>query len=298
MKRTTSLCPSAPAADYHRAHDRARRLVIGSLSLISLAAVGPLGGCASAPRAAVAMAPLALASQPAAPPKPLQRDHFGRDHLGGGLTEAALREILAAPVFLDEKARLGVLSVATGYRPDPDLPLAQVPAELSGALQESGLFEVATEMSTEWPADRGVGGLRELAARYRAEYLLLYRHRFVDRSYTNGWAAFYVTIIGALFVPANTIDVAGVLEATLFDVRTGTILFTVYERVEGKSGENVWQNDRKRRQLKEGLLAKAAEKLAEEVVSKSRRLASARPAKQDAPKAAAVSASGGAAPSP
>ena len=88
------------------------------------------------------------------------------------------------------------------------------------------------------------------------------------------------------------------LEATLFDVRTGTILFTVYERVEGKSGENVWQNDRKRRQLKEGLLAKAAEKLAEEVVSKSRRLASARPAKQDAPKAAAVSASGGAAPSP
>ena len=35
------------------------------------------------------------------------------------------------------------------------------------------IFEVATEMSTDWPADGGISGLRELAARYRAEYLLL-----------------------------------------------------------------------------------------------------------------------------
>ncbi len=261
----------------------------GFFALAALTAFGPLPGCAARPKAPVMMRPLPLASTRPTP-KPLERDHFSRDHLGGGLTESALRDILAAPVYLDDKARLGVLSVETGYRPDADLPLAHVPAELSGALQDSGLFDVTTEMSTEWPADRGVGGLRELAARYRAEYLLLYRHRFVDRSYTNGWAAFYVTVIGALFVPANTIDVAGVLEATLFDVRTGTILFTLYERVEGRSGENVWQNDRKRRQLKEGLLAKAAEKLADAVVSKSRRLAAARPVKQDAPEAAAMRA--------
>ncbi len=34
--------------------------------------------------------------------------------------------------------------------------------------------------------------LRELAARYRSEYLLLYRHRFVDRSYTNAWGWLYL----------------------------------------------------------------------------------------------------------
>jgi hypothetical protein len=83
--------------------------------------------------------------------------------------------------------------------------------------------------------------------------------------------------LGVLFAPAQTLESAGVLEATLFDVKTGTLLFTVFERVHAESDETVFHNDRKRRLMKEKLLAEAAGKLAAQVVEKSRRLAAARP---------------------
>ena len=236
-------------------------------------------GCASGPAALRAeMQPLDLGPV-AAQPKVLTENHFSRDK-AGGISEAALREVLASPVFLEEGARLGVVPVATGYEADADLPLAGVPAELSESLESAGLFEVTTEVSTDWPSGRGIGGLRELAARYRSDYLLLYRHRFVDRSYTNEWGVMWLTFLGIFLVPSETLETAGILEATLFDVKTGTILFTVYERVYRSSDENIWHNDRKRREMKEALLAGAAKKLADTVVSKSQRLAAARPQAQ------------------
>ncbi|MCA9513774.1 MAG: hypothetical protein KC635_02420, partial [Myxococcales bacterium] len=64
---------------------------------------------------------------------------------------------------------------------------------------------------------------------------------------------------------------------TLFDVRTGTLLFTVFERVHHASEENLWQNDRKRRAMKEQLLAEAAKKLADDVLTKTQDLVAARP---------------------
>ena len=42
---------------------------------------------------------------------------------------------------------------------------------------------------------------------------------------------------------------AGVLEATLFDVRSGTILFTLYERVHARSDETPCDDDRKLRAM-------------------------------------------------
>jgi hypothetical protein len=180
-------------------------------------------------------------------------------------------------VFLEPDARLGVVPVATCYEPDPDLPLAVVPHQLSQDMEDSGLFEVTTEVSTDWPTDRGISGLRELAARYRSEYLLLYRHRFVDRTYTNAWGWAYVTVLAVPFVPSQTIETAGVLEATLFDVKTGTLLFTVFERVHAESDENLWHNDRKRREMKTRLLTGAAERLSAQVVAKTRFLVAARP---------------------
>jgi hypothetical protein len=223
----------------------------------------------------VDMKPLALEESKA--PGILKENHFTRDN-AGSISEQNLRKVLAAPVFLEGSARLGVVPVATCYEPDPDVPLAVVPQELSKSMEDSGLFDVTTEVSTDWPADRGVSGLRELAARYRSEYLLLYRHRFVDRSYTNGWGWAYFTIVGALFVPSQTMETAGVLEATLFDVKTGTLLYTIFERVHDESDENIWHNDRKRREMKTRLLEEAAKKLADRVVQKARRLAAARPA--------------------
>ena len=170
------------------------------LILVGLFAAAASTGCAASKGALqVSMEPLQL-GKPVAQAKTLEKNHFKRDH-AGSISEEDLRKVLNAPVFLEADSRLGVVPVATCYEPDPDLPLAVVPQELSRAMEDSGLFEVTTEVSTDWPADRGISGLRELAARNRSEYLLLYRHRFVDRSYTNDWGWLYITVLGVLFAP-------------------------------------------------------------------------------------------------
>lgn len=204
----------------------------------------------------------------------LDADHFRSDR-PGALSEEALRAILDAPVELDETQRLGILPVSEAYRPERALPLPAVPAELSRSLDAAGLFQATSEMSSDWPADGDVAGLRELAARYRSRYLLLYRQRFLDRSWSNGWAWLYPTVIGLIVAPSRTLETAGVLEATLFDVRTGTILFTVYERVRASATDTPWDESRKLEILKLRLLDQAAGKLAESVVAKLRRLAPA-----------------------
>lgn len=231
-------------------------------------------GCASASKDLVAeMKPLALAAAPLAP---LRDDHFSRD-TPGGVSEDDLKKILSAPLYLESAGRVGVVPVASGYEPEGGLPLPAVPAELSGSLEDAGLFQSTTEVSTDWPAARGVSGLRELAARYRATHLLLYRQRFVEEVRLNGFAWLYPTILGALALPGQTMETDGVLEATLFDVRSGTILFTVFERVHAVSEENVWHEEYKMRELQKKLLAEAARKLADKVVDKAQRLAAARP---------------------
>jgi hypothetical protein len=237
-------------------------------------------GCASH-RAAMSaeLPPMAFAPEAAVPAQPplLTENHFSRDR-AGSITEAALREVLASPVFLEEKARVGVVPVQGAYALDMDVPLPGVPAALADALDASGEFELASELSTDFPVDRGIAGLRELAARYRCDYLLIYRHRFVDASYANPVAWGYLTGVGALFLPGNTLESAGVLEATLFDVKTGTLLFTVNERVHGRERVNLWHNELKARWMKKQMLETATQKLADQVVSKIRRLVVARPA--------------------
>jgi hypothetical protein len=219
-------------------------------------------------------------------PQPVVEDLFKRDG-AGGISEADLRRLLAGPTFLEARTRLGVVSVATGYEPETGAPLWGVPAILGEALEQSGLFELATEVSTDWPADRGLSGLRELAARYRVPYLLLYRERFVDRSWTNGWGWLYPTVIGALAAPVDTVEIAGVVEATLFDVRSGTLLFTVFQRVHDQRTENLWNRGPKLGAAKAALLDRATKRLTTEVVAKARRLAAARPeARTTAPAAA------------
>lgn len=230
-------------------------------------------GCAASRPNAPTMSPLPLTPEP---PAPLDQNHFLRDR-GASVSPEALATILAAPTFLEDGARIGVLPVSTGYGADADLPLASVPGILGQELDATGLFEGVSEVSTDFPSDGNLAGLRELAARYRAEYLLLYRHRFVDDAYANPWAASYVALVTIPFAPGSTLETSGVVEATLLDVKSGTLLFTVFERIRARSSENVWQHDRKRRELKERLLAEATAKLSEQVLSKIRRLAGARP---------------------
>ena len=229
-------------------------------------------GCAHHIPLVAAMEPLRIDAA-----APLEQDHFARDR-PSALSEEGLRAILEAPIELDRTQRLGVLPVAAAYRPDRLLPLPAVPAELTRALEATGLFQGITEMSTDWPADGDIPGLRELAARYRSRYLLLYRQRFVDDAYANAWSWLYLTGIGIFLAPSRTLTTAGVLEATLFDVRTGTLLFTVYERVRASSDETPFADDRKLEGLRQRLLREAAGTLAESVVSKVRRLAGPREA--------------------
>ena len=105
----------------------------------------------------------------------------------------------------------------------------------------------------------------------------MYRHRFVDRSWTNAWALSWLTFVGGFITPQRTIEVAGVVEATLFDVKTGTLLFTSFERAYDRDDENIWQNDRKRRDVKTHLLREATKGLADKVLDQVRRLVAARP---------------------
>ncbi|MFL5344826.1 MAG: hypothetical protein ACJ8AT_08530 [Hyalangium sp.] len=254
-----------------------------SNALLSMALLALLAGtgCATARQPLAAeLPPMALATEEASPPAQppiLTENRFSRDN-AGSITEEGLREVLAAPVFLEEKARVGIVPVQGSYALDMDVPLPAVTAALADALDTSGEFELSSEVSTDFPVDRGISGLRELAARYRCDYLLIYRHRFVDASYANPVAWGYLTVVGALFLPGHTLESAGVLEATLFDVKTGTLLFTVNERVHAQEQVNLWHNDLKTQWMKKQMLEGATQKLADQVVAKIRRLVAARPA--------------------
>ncbi len=224
-----------------------------------------------------------MGAQPmAARPQSLALNHFEGDHTRR-IDEKDLKKVLDAPVYIEADARVGVVSVVGKYELDAGLPLVGVPDVIPRQLDDAQIFDCVTQISTDWPIDRGLRGLRELAARYRSEYLLLYRHRFVDDWHTNSWGAMYMTILGSFFAPSRTLKSSGVVEATLFDVRSGTILFTVFERVYGESNENIWQNARKQAQLKRGLLHKASSTLAERVVDQVRVLETARSRYQQAP---------------
>lgn len=221
------------------------------------------------------LAPYSLAALQA-PAAVLEENHFSRDRMGVG--EAELREILAAPVFLEQHARIGVLPVRTGYAPSDEVPVEAAPATLTDALDGSGLFDLASEISTEWPTTSGTAGLRELAARYRTEYVLLYRHRFTDATRPNGFAAGFVTILGAFVLPGTTIESAGVLEATLFDVKTGTILFTVHERVRSEAISAPPGVPGRIALMHREMVKEAAGKLSEQVLLRCQRLVATRPA--------------------
>ncbi|MDP1920078.1 MAG: hypothetical protein Q8L14_27775 [Myxococcales bacterium] len=247
--------------------------------------VGLTSGCATVKAGQPNLQPLAFEAGPPAPAV-LEENHFSRDR--SALGESALKEILAAPVFLEEHARIGVLPVAVRYEIDDVVPVEAAPSTLVDSLEASGLVDLATELSSEWPVDRGVAGLRELAARYRTEYLLLYRHRFVDATRPNPAAVSYLTLIAALFVPGTTVESAGVLEATLFDVKTGTILFTVNERVRGETSSTPLGVDRAEETQHRVLVNEGVKRLSDQVLLRMRRLVASRPVSSDGSVSAAV----------
>jgi hypothetical protein len=247
--------------------------IAAALCLMGLLAAG--SGCAASKSVGTSESDAAPTGHAASAPDRLERNHFRSDRTGN-ISEEKLRRVLDSPAILEERPRVGIVPVRSAYETDRDVPLSNVPEKLADTLEGTGFFEVTTEISTGWQRDSGVGGLRELAARYRSRYLLLYRHRFIERSHVNAWGWTYLTVVGAFAAPATTVEVEGVLEASLFDVRTGTIMFTVYERVERTERFNIWHQKHKRHELQEEMLGAGTEGLSKKVVDKVRHLVAAR----------------------
>ena len=227
--------------------------------------------------------PMHLASAPMSPglamppPVPLDRSLFARDP-GGQLTEEALQKILAAPIELDLPARVGVVPVltATDWRgPSPDYLVPAGVAPFVTRLRGSEPFTLVTEVMAIPSGALGMEALREIAARYQLRYVILYREVIAKQRRLNRTAWGYVTGLGALVLPGQRHQVYGFIEATLFDVKTGLLLFTTRRAVNGSKDSNIWYQDHKLDVLRAALLAKFAPSLADDVKADLYRFADA-----------------------
>lgn len=250
----------------------ARRLA----PLLLLVTFTTVTGCAANRSMRLASAPMSQGEAMPAP-APLDRSLFARDP-GGQLTEDALQKILAAPIELDLPARVGVVPVltATDWRgPSPDYLVPAGVAPFVTRLRGSEPFTLVTEVMAIPSGALGMEALREVAARYSLRYVILYREVIAKDRRLNKTAWGYLTGVGALVLPGQRHQVYGFIEATLFDVKTGLLLFTTRRAVNGSRNSNVWYQDHKLEQLRAALLGKFAPSLADDVKADLYRFADA-----------------------
>ena len=245
------------------------------MNRLALIACVLLAGCAAGMK--MASAPMAATTATIAPP-PLDHSVFARDP-NGQLSEEALQRILASPIELDLPSRVGVLPVvtATDWRgPSPDFE--RVPPGLSAlvrGLRKDAAFSLVTEMMPIPSGALGMESLREAAARYRLRYVVLYREVLARTHHANPWAWGYATIVGAMFLPGQQQEVYGYIEATMFDVKTGLLMFTTRRGVVASQRANEWRTDDKLELLAAGTAAKLAPELATDFLVDVRRFAAA-----------------------
>ncbi len=227
-------------------------------------------GC-GAGRASYTSAPAAMAAaaaEPEAAPPPLSTSLFARDPQGQ-LSEEKLQEILDRPLELDLPARVGVLPViaAEDWRgPGPSYEMVSAGLGVfAKKLPSDEAFTLVSEMIPIPSGALGMEALREIAARYKLRYLVLYRENMTRKRRTNAWALGYATLVGALFVPSTTLEIDGYVEASLFDVKTGLLMFTVRRRVHALQDSNVWHRNHKLAVLETRLAGKVGEDLAADV---------------------------------
>ena len=235
-------------------------------SLAALAVVVSLAGCGASAR--MASAPMASNAAVNVPAAPLERSLFARDP-GGQLTEDNLQTILAAPIELDLPARVGVLPIMTAedwHGPNPDYK--QVPAgtaALVKTLRGTEPFTLVTDVMPIPSGALGMEALREIAVRYRLRYVILYREVMLDERRLNGWAWGYATLVGALFLPGKDLEVRGFLEASMFDVKTGTLMVTTRRAISSSRRSNEFHNDHKVASMRRELAVKFAPDLARDL---------------------------------
>lgn len=239
---------------------------------------------ASAPMSSPAQASLAA-------PPPLERSVFAKDP-NGALTEDALQKILASPIELDLPSRVGVLPIitATDWRgPSPDFQ--RVPAGMGSmvaGLRKDAAFSLVTEMMPIPSGSLGMEALREAAARYRLRYVVLYREVLATNHHVNPWAIGYATVIGAAFLPGQSQEVYGYIEATMFDVKTGLLMFTTRRGIVATQRENEWRTGEKLAILASNTVTKFAPALATDFLVDVRRFANAAVAENEKRSSTAV----------
>jgi len=242
------------------------RIVPALLATFSLAALATsTSGCAAGARK-MATSPAAVQATATAPV--LKKSVFARDPQGQ-LSEAAIQKILGSQLELELPARVGILPIlpAEDWRgPRPSYDRApQAVAELATHIRSPDLFTVVTEMLPIPSGALGMEALRETAARYKLRYIVLYREDVRRRNQNNGWALGYATGLGTLFLPGEELKIDGYVEATVFDVKTGLLLFTTRRRVSATEASNVWPRSDKLDNLQAKLAVRVGEDLAKDI---------------------------------
>jgi len=253
---------------------RAAMLVICLVVAAQAAACGATRKMASMPMAAAAMREAPGAPPP---PPPLDRSLFARDP-NGQLSEDALQKILAAPIELELPARVGVMAVMTpaDWRgPGPDHRVPSGMSTLVGRLRRDAAFSLVTQTMVIPSGALGMEALREIAARYRLRYVILYREVLAKRGSLNAWAWGYATGVGALFLPGQRQEVYGYIEASMFDVKTGLLMFTTRRAINAVQRTNQWHKADKLDKLAALATSKFAPELATDVLADLRRFAAA-----------------------
>ena len=211
------------------------------------------------------------------PPPPLARSEFARTPQGQ-LTEEALQKILESPIELELPARVGVLPVvtATDWRgPGPDHGVPAGVASFVNKLRKDPAFSLVTQTMVIPSGALGMEALREIAARYRLRYVLLYREVLAKHRRLGPWAWGYITGVGALFLPGQKQEVYGYIEASMFDVKTGLLMFTTRRSIHAQQTTNQWNKQIKLDKLAANATSKFAPDLAHDVQQDLRRFAAA-----------------------
>ncbi len=239
-----------------------------ALSLVLLFGLVTLGCGASQKMATSAIAAGQAPAMPNAPP-PLERSLFDRNP-SGALTEDSLQRILAAPIELELPARVGFIPIMTardwrGPSPDDRVPTGVEP--LIRSLRKSPHFTLLTQTMVIPSGALGMEALREIAARYRLRYVMLYREVLANDSMLTAIAWGYATIVGALFLPGNRQEVWGYTELSMFDVKTGTLMFTTRRAIAASQTTNQWHKKQKLEKLASHAIAKFAPDLARDVLT-------------------------------
>lgn len=243
-------------------------------SVAALLAAMFLAGCASAPLfQARELAPSPPRGEAA--PAPLTQSLFAKPLDRDNLSEEVIQRVLGAPVEPEFPARAGVVVLDAPFtrRAYASLdPGDEAPQVLAREIERSRHFVMVSDISPYLANGQHIESLRELATRYRLKYLVVLNTRYVDRSSYNHWGWGWLTLLAIPFLPAYTLQTAGLMEATLMDVRTGTFLFTTQIHLQARDRVTPFRTESKLGALQREASRRAAELLARRFLAKCNRL--------------------------